>query len=540
MTHPSELMRTRYADRALPEAQAAALQRHLVDCADCRASVDALIAERVALRRALRLGEATHELPGFVPAPTIGRLVAWLGWGALGLWAVNMAWLSLVSEASLPGWLRWLAPDALTLGIDLAVGLLANLFATGLDPIVEAAQSAGWRIVLTVLSLFGLWLLLRPKLDGAVARVVPLLMSGALVFAAAPSHAVEVRHDETRVTIAAGETVDDTLIVAAQDVVIEGTVTGDLFVMGEQVIVRGRVGGVLVAMAERIDVDGGVAGSVLALGERVTLSGGPLGGNLFGAGRAVTLQSGTSVAGNVLLGASEVRVDGEVGRDLLTLAEQAFVAGSVLGNLDAYAGHVELAPTARVAGDLTARVKQADALQVAEGASVAGETGVSTWPERPSKYLTLDYYLGEVLQFLGAFIAGLALLYLFPALFRVRLMATPQLLTTAAFGSVALIATPVLAAAAMLTLIGVPLGVLALLLWLVSLYVAGIVTANLAGRLLLDGDDRGPALPLLAGLTLLFVLINLPFVGGLIRLVATVVGLGLIVGWLRDLWAERA
>jgi hypothetical protein len=76
-------------------------------------------------------------------------------------------------------------------------------------------------------------------------------------------------------------------------------------------------------------------------------------------------------------------------------------------------------------------------------------------------------------------------------------------------------------------------------LWLIALYAAGIVTAGLIGRLMLSNETGNQALPLLAGLAVLLVLTSLPFVGGLIRLVVLILGLGLIAQWGRDLWQAR-
>lgn len=113
------------------------------------------------------------------------------------------------------------------------------------------------------------------------------------------------------------------------------------------------------------------------------------------------------------------------------------------------------------------------------------------------------------------------------------------MLTTAAFGALTLIAVPALAAAAIFTLIGAPLGLLTLAAWLAGLYVAGILTASLIGRRVLQSNSHRPALTLLAGLAILFVLVNVPFLGGIVRLLAILVGLGLIVLSVRGRWDSR-
>ena len=539
MTCPSALTRSRYADGALPREEAVAVERHLASCAACRVSVEGLAAESSALRAAMHAADVTGAVPAFAPRPTIARLLSWLGWTALAVWAANAGWTTLTAAAEAPRWLGWLAPDAAGMALDLAVGLFVLLALDGGQLFVGAMQSAAW-VALVAVASAGIWLLAHRKIDQATSVCVSLgAITVLMTVLAPPVHAFELRRDEDRVTIPAGETIDDTLVVMAEVVLVEGTVTGDLIALGEQVSVRGRVGGTLVAVAEVLSVEGEVAGSVLGIGETVDFRGAALGANVVGIGRAVTVHADTSVAGNAALAAEEAEMHGGVGRDLLALTQHFSLFGNVDGDFRAYGEQVDVAPSARVGGDLTAKVASTDHLRLAGGATVEGATDISTWPEEPSKYLTFEYYLGQSLRFLAAFVTGLVLFRVFPTLRRMRLDGGAEVLTAMGIGAVALVATPALALGATLTLIGAPLGILAFLLWLAALYTAGIVTAGHVGRLLLDGDVNGRALPLLLGLTILFVLINVPLLGGLVRLVAIVVGLGLIVQWLRGLWADR-
>ena len=64
-----------------------------------------------------------------------------------------------------------------------------------------------------------------------------------LALSVTPALAFEIRRDEDRVTIAASETIDDTLLVTAEHVLIDGTITGDVIAFGEQVTIRGAIAG---------------------------------------------------------------------------------------------------------------------------------------------------------------------------------------------------------------------------------------------------------------------------------------------------------
>ena len=93
-----------------------------------------------------------------------------------------------------------------------------------------------------------------------------------------------------------------------------------------------------------------------------------------------------------------------------------------------------------------------------------------------------------------------------------------------------------------LTLIGLPLALVLLVLWCLGLYLAKIVLAAFLGRSILSAPDTPVALALLAGLVLILLSINLPYVGGLVNIILTLVGLGaiLLVAYRRSPWSPTA
>jgi hypothetical protein len=91
-------------------------------------------------------------------------------------------------------------------------------------------------------------------------------------------------------------------------------------------------------------------------------------------------------------------------------------------------------------------------------------------------------------------------------------------------------------------LIGIPLALLALAAWLAGLYLAKIVLAALVGQAIRRSPGGGTlsfALDLLIGLSIVFVAINLPHLGGWINFLAILLGLGLAFIQLRSRW-QRA
>jgi hypothetical protein len=154
-----------------------------------------------------------------------------------------------------------------------------------------------------------------------------------------------------------------------------------------------------------------------------------------------------------------------------------------------------------------------------------------------NRYLTAHFYGWELVWLAAAFVAGFALLWVVPALQRVPFDGVGDALRSGGYGMLALVATPIIAVLACITVIGIPVGAIALMAWCAGVYLAKVVVAQLIGSRLLDAvaeREEHFAVSLLVGLLILTFVSNLPFVGGLIGFVVTVVGLGLLVLFVHD------
>ncbi len=80
---------------------------------------------------------------------------------------------------------------------------------------------------------------------------------------------------------------------------------------------------------------------------------------------------------------------------------------------------------------------------------------------------------------------------------------------------------------AILTIVGIPLGVAVTFAYIVSLMVAMIVAAVALGSMILKGQSIW--IHLLIGLLIIYILGSIPILGGLVRLVVLVIGLGALI-----------
>jgi hypothetical protein len=114
-------------------------------------------------------------------------------------------------------------------------------------------------------------------------------------------------------------------------------------------------------------------------------------------------------------------------------------------------------------------------------------------------------------------------------------------LKTAGIGLVTLVSVPIIALIVAITLVGLPFSFIAIIAWLLLIYLAKIVVGAFVGRMMLSSTKYAEniALILLAGITTILVAINLPAIGGVISFLLTIVGVGLIVQRMFAALSER-
>jgi hypothetical protein len=274
-----------------------------------------------------------------------------------------------------------------------------------------------------------------------------------------------------------------------------------------------------------------VEGTVIAFGQSVQ-SRGQIARNLFGFAQEAGVGNGGRIAGNATLFSAMTNIEGSIGRDLTVYTGRLDLHGNVDRNVTVSSREVGVFSPSRIGGDLTANVGRTENVHVDTGASIGGKTDIRLQKPRPSRYATASFYLWQVIWLAAAFITGLVVFWLVPALARVSLDTGHALLKAAGLGFLAVVVPPIAAIVAGITLIGLPLGLLTLALWIAAGYLAKIVIAAFLGRSLLGSqgvDQPSLALVLLAGLVPVFIAINLPFVGGVIDFLLIVLGLGALV-----------
>lgn len=536
MNCPPEWTVAAYVDQGLAAPDARRIEAHLVGCERCRGLVLALREEARALGEALAGGGASEPAAVTVVAPARGA-----AWGlpvAIAATALVTAVASALYEMRLP--MAFLRPSSL-LGVnEMAFDTLFLL----------RDQASGWFELGLALGALGGMAAIGSFLAGALLRryarsAAGLALAGAAALGGeAADAAPRFVHEET-VRVAAGETHQGTLAVSCESLEIDGVVVGDVLAFCERVSIRGEVDGTVFALGRELEVVGQVAGGLFAANHAVRLEG-SVGRSAYLAGERVSVGPRAHVARDAFLGGERVRVEGEVARDLAAGGERVELEGEVGRDLTAWSERVSVLPGARVGGDLRAHLPEPEALEVAEGALVAGATDVEVLEGHRhtmwSRYRDGRFYTWLALGFAASFLIGMLLHALAPGLFAGRLVTGRDFIVSLGLGFAVLVLSPIALVLLALTVVGIPAALIGLAVWGIALYLGGVVVAALIGRSLVKprGDGaRDFGMALLVGLAVVVGVKSLPFVGRPAGWVIALVGVGLLAVQ-AQLWWRRS
>jgi len=327
--------------------------------------------------------------------------------------------------------------------------------------------------------------------------------------------------------------------MAGETLVVDGNVNGDVVAAGRRIVVEGKIDGNLVALGESVTVRGDVTGFIATASQTVELEEMNLGGDLWSASAHTNVDEDVKVTGNAVIAGELTSIAGEVQRDFFGFAETIELTGSIERNVEAFASRLNILGDASVGGNLRFRTHSEDRLQLADTASIAGTVEFLDLPEdweRKSKYERPEFYLWRAVILASAFIFGLAVFWLFPAMRDLTIGGGIEGVKTAGLGLIALITLPVASVILLATVVGIPFAFFGFILFLFVWLFAKIIIADQIGQMIfgaMDRDEAG-ALSLLVGLVVFVVVVSIPAIGGVLSAVLTILGAGLLTQLMLD------
>ena len=470
--HLDEMTCLLYAERQLDRNRAQAVSAHTQDCAACRTLLRALDRESRLLTRAML--EEDEPLPSRLTEfqERARKSFGWiwgvvLGLAATGVYAlytnVVEPWQQRLEQAGFGG-----------------TSLLSLL-------VFQGAFWKGWQSVTTLLEVLAMLTLagfgfavFRKRLRRGSALALVLAGLCAALALPAPAGATEFHKGETY-QLARDETVKSDLFITGARARIEGTVDGDVFFFGQSIDISGHIKGDAIVFGQTVRINGQIDGNIRSFANNITITG-TVGKNVLTFDDVVNLDSAGKVGGSLTAFAQSVGIDGRLGRDLLLMDGETTISGTIDGEVRVKGRNMSIATSAQVGGPV--RYEGDNPANIASGAKLASPVEF-TKREHKSRYTEGHYYLWRVIWTAAFVLFGLVLFLLLPKFSEETVRAGERFGAPVGLGVLVFFAVPIAAVIACITVVGIPLGILTLGLWILGLFTSEIVVGAVVGNWIL-------------------------------------------------------
>jgi len=304
--------------------------------------------------------------------------------------------------------------------------------------------------------------------------------------------------------------IEDDFYAFANDIKIDGTITGDLIGGSTRTTIKGNILGSANLVGQSADHNGSITGSLRFLGDRLTV-GGRVGSSILAAGRQVVLNQGSVVEKDVTLAAGDISLDGNILGKVNCKAGMITITGQIGGDVYLKAEKILVAPPAVIRGDLVYIAEREDQLTMEPGVTVIGTTSwqLPEAKENDESNVARDIAY-RIASMLAAFFFGVIVISLFKAYAEESFTQLQRRFT-------------VTVAAGLLGMLALLLAVLVLALSLMG---------TLLGSILLSGDQAVVGVALLVLSTLLIPITSFITVAGAVAFYTGKIIIGLVIGYL--------
>ncbi len=449
LKHLDEMTCLLYLERQLDRARGLEVSAHTQDCETCRTLLRALERESRLLTRAML--EENEPLPSRLAQfqEKARRSMQWI-WGlAFGLAATGA--YALYTTYILP-WQQQL--EQAGFGGSNLLGLL----------IFQGAFWKGWQSMITLLEVLALVtvgglgaMFLRRRIRRGSALALVFAGFCALLAAPSPASATETRKGDS-IEVGPAETIKGDIYVFAHRARIEGTVEGDLFVFSSDVDVNGHVNGDVIAFAQSLRINGQVDGNVRTCSNNITIRG-TVAKNVTTFDETVTLDSGGKIGGSLTVFTKSLSLDGRLGRDLMVFSEHADISGTIGGSVRAKGEELTISGRAEIQGPV--QFEGDKPAEVSPQAKLASPVEFHKLEHKP-RYMQGHYYVWRVIWTAAFILFGMVLVLLMPKFAEETVRAAELYAAPIGLGVLVFFGVPIAAIFACITIVGIPLGVLAL------------------------------------------------------------------------------
>ena len=301
------------------------------------------------------------------------------------------------------------------------------------------------------------------------------------------------------------------------------------FFAGNTVKDKANVKGISFVAGNIIEFTGTSEYGLLA-GNSITING-KVEKDLLMAGNLVTIEKDSVIGRDLYLFGTSVTLSGEIKRNINISADEITLEDvTVDGNFNLSATTINIEDNVNIKGKLNynaeAKINNLDKATIKE---------VTTYKaSEVNKTSITDIIFNIIISMLSMLLLGITINLLFPKVFKKLEKNTENYklidyLKQMLIGFVSLIVVPIMCVLLLVMVIGVPISIIALLMYGILVYLSTLFTSYVVGNKIANKllkTKNNSYISLIIGIIILYILQNIIFIGGLVSFISLTLGLG--------------
>jgi len=318
----------------------------------------------------------------------------------------------------------------------------------------------------------------------------------------------------------------------------------DNFIANENVKLKKNFNHSTFIAGNRVEVSSEIEGINFTAGNDITMHNKQ--DYLFAAGNNINLEEVTAkdafVAGSSITitdssirdlyaAASKVRIDSNIDGNVYIGANSVIINKEINGNVHIAAEEIRIGKYASINGTLSYPEDAKISISKEENIKKIKTYKVDT---KVKEKTFLSIIVDKVYSALSLLVIGILLLLLLPKFFdTIEKKKENELGKNILIGLLGLIGIPLFSLLTIISIIGLPLGIISFVLYIILIYLSKIPSSYYFGKLLLKDKLDNNYLILTISLFVICLLELIPMLGGLISIICTITGLGLMLNSLK-------
>lgn len=316
---------------------------------------------------------------------------------------------------------------------------------------------------------------------------------------------------------------------------------GNIFIFQDSISRDFQSKGDVYAFGNSIGLNGTADGDILAFGNEISINSKEVKGSIRGAGRYLNILansvSNITVAGQsikILEGtvAKGVYIAGETinflgtAEDLYVAGESVIINGTITGDVKVECSQLTIGENAKIDGKINVKSEKEPEILGDIDASKINFEQINTSNEKSIKS---KFSLGGIIV---KIISSILLALLLVLICRrdlekttVNLMMKPWL--PFVIGFCTLVVLPIAAILTFITIVGIPIGVVSLIVYGIIIYLSPIVASVVIGKIFMKNINL--FLSSIASVVVLRLLLLIPYLGGVLRFICMLLALGVFI-----------